>query len=172
MVKGRGKPIGLLPSMIHREQIKRHEKDIRQEWPSLGDDFRHPLQKARSMTSFDEIDAALRSEDARVRWEAAEAAYELVASQPQIAWDIVVSHGDNPLEDVRDAVATCILEHLLEHYFHEYFPLLEREIVSGRTLLGDTFRRCWKFGQAELPENSTRWNKLVDFSRSEMKSNG
>jgi len=58
-----------------------------------------------------------------------------------------------------------MLEHLLEEHFNEYFSPLEQEVRSGNLLLGDTLRRCWKMGQAELPENSARWDELVTFSR-------
>lgn len=117
------------------------------------------------MVNVFEIDAGLRSMVEKERWTAAEAAGDLLASRPQAVWNLIVTHGISPIEDVRDAVATCMLEHLLEEHFDEYFPLLEHEIRSGKLLLGDTLRRCWKLGVAELEENSDRWEGLVKFAR-------
>lgn len=112
-----------------------------------------------------EIDAGLRSDVESERWSAAEAAGELLASHPGEVWNLVVAHGVSGNEDVRAAVATCMLEHLLEERFDEYFPLLESEIRSGKVLLGDTLRRCWKLGLSELPHNAARWDALVSFAR-------
>jgi hypothetical protein len=111
-----------------------------------------------------DIDAALRSTVEKERWAAAEAAGQLVSDRPRAVWNLVVAHGASEIEDVRSAVATCMLEHLLEEHFEEYFPLLEREIRAGNIMLGDTLRRCWKLGQAELGANADRWDKLVSFS--------
>lgn len=110
-----------------------------------------------------EIDAGLRSQDEKERWSAAEAAGDLIARRPRAVWNLVVVHGTSANEDVRAAVATCMLEHLLEERFDEYFPLLESEVLSGKLLLGDTLRRCWKLGLAELPDNSARWDQVVSY---------
>ena len=58
------------------------------------------------------------------------------------------------------AVATCLLEHLLEFQFDLYFPRLEREVRSGNRLLADTFMTCWKFDLAEVPRIVKRWERL------------
>jgi hypothetical protein len=95
-------------------------------------------------------------------WSAAVAAGELVQREPKQVWQLIMQYGVSSNEDVRAAVATCMLEHLLEHHFDEYFPLLETEILGGNRALGETFRICWKFGEAETPGNSERWNKLLE----------
>jgi hypothetical protein len=110
---------------------------------------------------FAEIDTDLASTDESVRWAAAAAASELVESNPGEAWRLVLRHGVSQIEDTRSAVATCILEHLLEHHFHTIFPMLEAQINGGNRLLGDTFRMCWKLGQTEQIDNSERWNRLL-----------
>jgi hypothetical protein len=112
------------------------------------------------MIEIADIESGLSSQDEKVRWNAAVAAGELIAVRPLDVWSIVKKYGsiDNP--DLRTAVATCILEHLLEHHFDDFFPLLDREIESGNHLLGETFSQCWKFGQSELPQNSLLWDKL------------
>jgi len=80
-----------------------------------------------------EIDAGLRSDVESERWSAAEAGGRLLASRSRAVWNLVVTHGVSANEDVRAAVATCMLEHLLEERFDEFFPLLEAEIRSGKS---------------------------------------
>lgn len=113
------------------------------------------------MKSIGEIDADLSSSDEKTRWAAAQAAGELIAQTPWDVWRLVLRHGISKNEDTRAAVATCMLEHLLEDHFDTFFPLLETQIRNGNYLLGDTLRRCWKLGIAELPDNAERWDRLV-----------
>lgn len=113
------------------------------------------------MMHIEDIDAGLSSDEESTRWAAAEAAGELIAESPWDVWRLVLRHGGSANEDVRVAVATCILEHLLEHQFAAFFPLLEAEIRAGNHLLGDTFRRCWKFGDAEEASNAKKWDSLL-----------
>jgi hypothetical protein len=56
---------------------------------------------------------------------------------------------------MRIAVATVLLEHLLEHHFDAYFPRLKDLIEAGSVMLADTLARCWAFGQAE-----SRWAEV------------
>jgi hypothetical protein len=107
-----------------------------------------------------DIENGLSSEDEKVRWDAAIAAGELIAVRPRDVWSIVKKYGSIDDPDLRTAVATCILEHLLEHCFEDFFPLLEKEIEGGNLLLGETFSECWKFGQSELPQNTVLWDNL------------
>jgi hypothetical protein len=52
------------------------------------------------------------------------------------------------------------MEHLLEYHFSTYFPRIE-ELAPSDPLFGDTFQRCWKFGQAEEPANAARFELLA-----------
>jgi hypothetical protein len=122
----------------------------------------------REVANILEIEEGLRSADEKRRWAAAAAAGELVSSHPVAVWSLVVAHGSSSVEDVRAAVATCMLEHLLEEHFDEYFPLLKKEIRAGNLLLGDTLRRSWKFGQAEEPERSARWESVLGYIRARL----
>ena len=115
-----------------------------------------------AMMTISEIDVGLDSGVESMRWAAAAAAGELVASRPWDVWRLVLRHGASEDEDTRAAVATCMLEHLLESHFDTFFPLIENHIRSGGILLGDTLRRCWKLGIAERPENAKRWDRLIN----------
>jgi len=93
------------------------------------------------------------------RWQAIIKIGNFVQSEPDAIWSFIVRWGCSDDEDLRDAVATCLLEHLLEFHFDSVLPRLE-EAVQGNALLGDTFARCWKFGQAKEEGNAQRFDKL------------
>ena len=99
-----------------------------------------------------------RGEDPR--WQAIIEIGEYVESEPEPVWEFILKWGNFPQDDLRDAVATCLLEHLLEHHFRDYFPRLEA-IVVGSPEYGDTLSRCWQFGQAKESNNSARWQALM-----------
>jgi hypothetical protein len=93
------------------------------------------------------------------RWQAIIDVAEFVETNPEELWTFVHQWGSDNQEDLRDAIATCLLEHLLELHFDAIFPRVE-QAAQNSPLLADTFRRCWKLGQAELPENAARFEAL------------
>lgn len=95
------------------------------------------------------------------RWQAIIAVGEYIRTEPDSVWQFTLRWADHPQEDLRDAIATCLLEHLLEYHFEKYFPLVE-EISSKNLLFADTFLRCWQFGQSEEPANAARFDALQD----------
>jgi len=105
------------------------------------------------------IDRGLASRTERTRWQAAIALGEIAESDPESVWTLVVSHGSRRHGDVRMAIATCVLEHLLEHHFDAFFPRVAAAAKSSR-LFSDTFSHCYQLGQAELPRNARRWKRL------------
>ncbi len=90
-----------------------------------------------------------------VRWQALIAVGEWIGEEPESVWPVVLEHGASADEDMRNGVATVLLEHVLEHHFDTYFPLLRERIAGGAPLLADTLRRCGAFGDAK-----TRWNEV------------
>ena len=95
------------------------------------------------------------------RWQAIIAVSEFIESEPEAVWKFICRWGDHPQEDLRAAISSCLLEHLLEHHFDMYFPKVET-IALAKPLFGDTFLRCWQFGEALLPENSLRFVLLKE----------
>jgi hypothetical protein len=65
------------------------------------------------------------------RWQALIVVCESIPSDPEAVWRAVCEHGVSDDEDMRDGVATVLLEHLLEHHFDAYFPRL-KEKIEGR----------------------------------------
>jgi hypothetical protein len=95
------------------------------------------------------------------RWQAIIAVGEFVESDPEAVWGFVRRWGGHPQEDLRDAIATCLLEHILEYHFAVYFPQVE-QLALADPLFADTFRWCWQFGQAMEPANAKRFVALAD----------
>src|SRR5262245_57243832 len=87
------------------------------------------------------------------RWQAIIEIGEFVKSDPEEIWHFISRWGTHVDDDLRAAVATCLLEHLLEHHFDVYFPKT-KALVKKDFYFADTFSQCWKFGQSEEPSNS------------------
>ena len=88
-----------------------------------------------------------------------------IESNPEEVWTFISKWGRSDNEDVRTAVATCIVEHFLEFHFDEYFSLVETAACSDRNF-ADMFSRCWKFGLSKLPDNEARFDRLQEFCSS------
>lgn len=106
------------------------------------------------------IDRGLASRHERTRWQAAIALGRLADSDPESVWTLVVRHGSRRHSDVRMAIATCVLEHLLEHHFDTFFPRVAATARSSRWFR-NTFSSCYRFGQAELSRNARLWRRLL-----------
>lgn len=98
------------------------------------------------------------------RWQSIISVAEFVKTNPDEVWNFVARWGGSKDEDLRDAIATCLLEHLLEYHFDMIFPRVEKA-VDKIPLFGDTFSRCHKFGQSEQPRNPELFDRLLARSR-------
>jgi hypothetical protein len=94
------------------------------------------------------------------RWRAIIAVSEHIEAHPGEIWDFAKRWGCHPMEDVRTAVATCILEHFLEHHFDSMFSQVE-ELAKSDLMFANTLSMCWKFGQTEDSVNATRFDRLL-----------
>ncbi|WP_309709775.1 hypothetical protein [Armatimonas sp.] len=93
------------------------------------------------------------------RWQAIITLEPLIHSVPEVLWPFIARWGSHPDEDLRTAIATCLLEHLLEYHFTEYFPRVEA-LTRSNPLFAKTFQVCSKFGQTTQPQNKKRFLKL------------
>lgn len=57
---------------------------------------------------------------------------EFVETDPEPVWGFVVRWSCHPQEDLRMALATCLLEHVLEHHFDAYFPKVRAQCEASR----------------------------------------
>jgi hypothetical protein len=94
------------------------------------------------------------------RWQAIIQVGNFIEHEPEVIWPFVLRWGSHEDEDVRAAVATCLLEHLLEHHFETIFPLVETAARSN-AWFGKTTAQCWKFGQAKEPSCAQRFDRLL-----------
>jgi hypothetical protein len=94
------------------------------------------------------------------RWQAIIRVAEFVESEPDELWHFAQRWGASPDPDLRAAIATCLLEHLLEHHFTYLF---QRVAAAARAdpRFADTFLQCWRFGQTLEPQNAAQLDGLV-----------
>lgn len=118
------------------------------------------------------VDEAIRAADALLpgvpaddghdpRWQAVIDVGEFIESDPEAVWGFVRRWGNHPQEDLRAAVAACLLEHLLEYHYAAYFPRVEQFALAD-PLFGDTVRRCGQFGQTREPGHAERFAGLIE----------
>ena len=93
------------------------------------------------------------------RWQAIIAVGEHIESEPEAVWSFIRSWGGHADEDLRAAIATCLLEHLLEHHFAAYFPGVKQAALAD-PLFAQTFVLCSQFGQAEERGNAVQFEAL------------
>jgi hypothetical protein len=93
------------------------------------------------------------------RWQAIIRVGDFVENEPEAIWPFVLKWGSHEDDDVRTAIATCLLEHLLECHFDLLFPRVE-EAARANARFAKTAVQCWKFGEAEEPSRAERFDRL------------
>ena len=88
--------------------------------------------------------------------------HDYIKDDPEAVWPLVTKWGAVRNRDIRAGVAVCVLEHILEFHFEEYFPRIERLIRGGVRRMALTLSMCWHLGKASDPSNSERIKRLVD----------
>ena len=77
---------------------------------------------------------------------------EFIRDHPRKVWPMMVKYGSRQSWLVRQMVAACLLEHLLEFHFDEYFPKIREMVLGGDRGMAYTLSHCYIFGQAEQHE--------------------
>ncbi len=93
------------------------------------------------------------------RWQGLIRIADFIQDQPDAVWEFILRWGSHQDKDLRTAVATTLLEHLLERHFEIFFPKVETA-VHKNVLFADTFARCWKVGQSKQEGNARRFDDL------------
>jgi hypothetical protein len=93
------------------------------------------------------------------RWQAIQELRQFEESDPEPLWQFARRWGASDDPDLRTAVATCLLEHLLEYHFEALFPRVEAA-VRADVRFADCFVQCWPFGATEEPQNLRRFEAL------------
>jgi len=104
---------------------------------------------------FDPARKRIGDEDNDCRWQAAILVGESIESNAEGVWEVICEFAESRDEDMRDAIATVLLEHLLEHHFDAFFGSLKLKIEAGSPMFADTLGRCWAFGEAE-----SKWHQI------------
>jgi uncharacterized protein (DUF433 family) len=95
------------------------------------------------------------------RWQAIIKIGNFVESEPEVIWPFVLKWGSLPNEeDLSNAIATLLLEHLLDYHFDLIFPRVESAARSNISF-ASTFTRSWKLGQATEPTGAEKFDKLL-----------
>ena len=118
--------------------------------------MRLQIDSAELLTDYFDIARQLiEDQNNTCRWQSIIVIGEFIESDPDSVWEVASYYGASDDEDMRDAVATVLLEHLLEYYFDTYFPRVRSLIQGGSMNLADTLSSCWPFGDAE-----SRWDEV------------
>jgi hypothetical protein len=104
------------------------------------------------------------------RWQAVIAVAEFIEQDPEAVWTFVARWGQHEDDDLRMAVATCALEHLLEDHFDLFISRVEALAVASGHFC-DTVSKCSKFGQSEVPANAARLEHLKRTCRERLDNN-
>ena len=122
----------------------------------------NPFDAADAPAAVIRAESMLASPDNDTRWQGAILLGEFCESAPEVIWPTVVQFGSSPDDDMRTAIATCVLEHILEHHFEPFFERSRQIVVAGNKPFTDCLRQCWRFGQAESPTNKERLDALLN----------
>jgi hypothetical protein len=120
-----------------------------------------PERRIAIARSLEKLDLALASRVEDIRWKAAMKLGEYCENDPGWGWPLVVKWGSSDDDDARDAIACCVLEHILQYHFDEYFEKCVQLIRDGNLNFGHTLSKCYRMGEAEIPENSKRMDDIL-----------
>ena len=93
------------------------------------------------------------------RWQAIIKVANYIETNPEEVWQFILKWGKHPNEDLRMAIATCLLEHLLENHFDEYSPLIGKAARKSKRF-AHTVQWTNEFGQTKEPENQRAFRAL------------
>lgn len=97
--------------------------------------------------------------DTDPRWQAIIRVGEFIDTQPELVWQFAHRWGKHAQSDLRGAIATCLLEHLLERHFELLFPRVRRAAMES-SRFANTFGMCWRLGHAATSKNAARIRRL------------
>lgn len=98
------------------------------------------------------------------RWQAIIAVAEFIETEPEAVWAFTKKWGRHPDDDVRTAIWSCVLEHLLERHFDAFISRVE-EAAKADPLFADTVVSCATAVNA-LRETSPEWrDRAARFDR-------
>ena len=97
--------------------------------------------------------------DLDLRWQAIIGVGEFVESDPLPVWDFVRRWAANADEDMQDALASVLLEHLFEHHFALVYPLVQAAVRQDPGI-APLVARCWALGEATEGWHAAAFSQL------------
>lgn len=99
-------------------------------------------------------------EDNDCRWQATVVVGEYIPYEPEFVWQVICDRAADADDDMLDALATVLLEHLLGHSFEEYFARVRSRIEAGDKVFRELLERCFAFGEAR-----DKWEEVTALLR-------
>ena len=93
------------------------------------------------------------------RWQAIIAVGEFIPTESEAVWAFVARWGCSEDADLRMAIATCLLEHLLEYHFDTFIDRVE-VLARRERYFVHTISSCSKFGQSKEPGRAARLDRI------------
>ena len=93
------------------------------------------------------------------RWQAILAVGEFALTEPEPVWTFARRWAVVPDDDLRSAVATCLLEHLLEYHFEAFYARM-RAAAEADPGFAECVSRCWAFGEAAQEARAAQFAAL------------
>jgi hypothetical protein len=117
--------------------------------------MRAQLQRRCVKEYFEIASGLIGDQSEHCRWQATIVVGEFIPVFPDRVWDIIVEWCPTKDADLKDALATVLLEHLLAFEFDVYFARVVARARRGDKAIIDLLSRCWPFGRAEK-----NWNRV------------
>jgi hypothetical protein len=111
------------------------------------------LAIARAEALLPGVPAAAGARDPR--WQAIIRVGEFISSRPEEVWQFTLRWSKHPQRDLRAAIATCLLEHLLEDHFDAFVARVRLESLAS-VRFASTLMLCWCFGPPEASRHIER----------------
>ena len=93
------------------------------------------------------------------RWQAIIEVAEFIPSHPDEVWKFAARWGCSEDPDLRAAIGTCLVEHLLERHFELVFPRVEKLARADRRFAA-TLGLCWEFGHSSARPHAAKLRQL------------
>lgn len=107
--------------------------------------------RVRTVVSYlDLARSTIRDRSNEVRWQSIIVVGEFIPTHPERVFDVVVAFAGTD-RDMNMALATVLLEHLLEEQCIHFCGRIERLICNGRhAALLDVLACCWRFDESDV----------------------
>lgn len=97
-----------------------------------------------------------------IRWRTFLLVGEYIRDFPSKVWPFIVKYGAVPNKDIRNGVASCLLEHILEYHYDKYLPEVEKLLFSNKNYIY-IFKGSFFFGDEEFrQEFESRKTALIE----------